>query len=145
MPTYVCPKLAVIEESGSGLGVLAFILGALAIAAAVIGFITAHLVLLAVMAAILTAGTLGPVLALRRYIVPRQARREVRAPQVSLAVPMAGQAIPAERLHAIGTLAQHVHFHFHGVSAEDIATIMRQQEVPARLAIGENPKPSPLS
>lgn len=146
MPVYVRPKLAVIEESGSGLGVLALILGAVVAAAAVAAFIAAHLVLLAVVAVAFAAVMTGMAVAMRRAASPRRLRQHLPARYTATAAPArASEAISAPRPRAIAAPVQHVHFHFHGVSAEDVAAIIRRQETPGRPAIEEDPWSPPSS
>lgn len=142
MPEFIRPRRAIIE-TGGGFGDLLgplILFGALALAiGAVVLFITAHLVLIAVTAAVLmTAGTAG-VIFLRRYMMV------VHEPPPQPALPLAAQAsLTAPPGRAIAPVVHH-HVHLHGVTPDDVAAIMRQQAEPARPAIQETPWPSPSS
>lgn len=138
MPEFIRPQRAIIIEGG-GDGFLA----ALATAAAVLGigavvaWILGHIVVILITAAAGGALIGGGVLATVRFLSRYTDCTPERAPQPAL--PLSVQAAILARPRQAIAPAQHLHFHFHGVSAEDAAAIIRRQEMPARPAIEENP------
>jgi len=112
--------------------------------ACLVVFIYAHLVLIAWCAAGVGVVAVAFVIWCRHVSNPSRLA-EVRAIQSqpagsprAVAGATAEQAIPAPQPRAIGP-AQHLHLHFHGMSTEDAAAIMRRQDDPARPAIKEDP------
>jgi uncharacterized iron-regulated membrane protein len=113
---------------GSGLGeVVLYLIAAVLLGPAVIGAALALLHALIIAAAI-CLGVAIP--ALTGFIV-WQLRRRREPPwavhQVTPAPPRPAQALPAPRRQAIEAPRQ-LHLHFHGVGAEDVAAIIRQQQ-----------------
>jgi hypothetical protein len=136
--TFIRPARVDITEGSNGLGQLIALAMAVAAAVAVVAFILAHLVFIAIGLAATAAVVLVSVRVLYRHATvidwaPRPQRAAVTA--------VTAEAIPAPQHAAIE--APQYHLHFHGVSAEDIATIMRQ--APARPAIKEQSWSSPSS
>jgi len=138
VPTYVRPKVAIIEESGSGLGSLIPALAAAMAIGAVVLFIAAHIVLLAVVTIMFAAVMAALAVAMRRAASPRRLAQHMSARySATVAQAKPAQPVSAPQRRAIGAPAQHVHFHFHGLSAEDIAAVISRQETPGRRGINE--------
>jgi hypothetical protein len=96
MPTYYRPKVAHVDPGGADVGSLVLIAAAIATAAAVVLFVLAHLVLLAVCAAAFVAVIGGLCVVFRRAASPRR-WREYRYPRPTVRVEAAraAQAIAA--------------------------------------------------
>jgi hypothetical protein len=122
------PDGAHTHGSGGGLGtaVLVIVMAAVAVklaapvAAAVISFVTVLLWTVGIVAAVAVAG--GAAYAIYRWRHPRrelplQARATIIRPQ--------SRALPGPQPPAI---ENHVRHHWHGVSAEEVAAIIRRQE-----------------
>lgn len=126
MPVFNNPRQAIIVEGGGSLGVPLALAGVLAAIVALVAFVLAHLILLAVCTVVLAVATLGIVQVLKRYTVVVHGEVPVQRP-VTLTATTVRQAIPASRPAIAPT--QHLHLHFHGVSAEDAATIISRREI----------------
>jgi hypothetical protein len=136
VPTYIRPQRAIIETGGAGTlpALLALAAVACLLAAAVAAWVLAHAALLAAALAVFVVA-LGAFCAWSRWISSPRRLAEHRAAQCAAPAPPP-RVIAAQPLRAIAPPAQHIHFH--GVSAEDVAAIVRQAETPARPAIKEN-------
>lgn len=130
MPTFTRPARAeIIEDGGGAIAQAAGAAGVLLTIGAVVTFVLTHLLLLAVASAGLLAGTAAAVCFLRRFIVPRGARRTpAPPPRVLPASVRPAAALPA---------AQHVHIHLHGLAAQDLAAILGQP-IPAPLPLARH-------
>jgi MFS family permease len=115
-------------SSGSGLGtaILVIVVAALAVSAApavagaAASLITAALWTVGIVAAAAVTG--GAAYAVYRW---RHPRRELPLQaQATIVRPAAAQLPPA----APPAIENHVHHHWHGVSAEEVAAILRRQE-----------------
>jgi hypothetical protein len=120
------PDGAHTHGGGSGLGGLVVILLAVAllgpaIAAAVAELVHVVLIVLAVLAGIAGAG----VVALAAFHVHRW--RAGGTVQRSLPAPTVVPAVQAPR-EPRAAIEQHVHHHWHGVTPEDVAAIIRRQQ-----------------
>ncbi len=140
--------------SDLGGGVVMLAVGAVA-AGGVVAFLAAHLVLLALAAVALPVATLATVRYLRRYMVlvhkqppPRVRQAAVATPALArpptalagsraalagsrpaLARPRPALAVPAAAQLTMGGY----HLHFHGVSAAEVAALLRHDGEPAAL------------
>ena len=101
MPTYIRPARVDITDGGGGGGLVPIAAAVLA-AAAVVAFIAAHVVLLAVCAAVFVA-VMGSVALWFRWAASPQRLRAHYHPRPTVRVPAArpGQALPAPRRRAI--------------------------------------------
>ena len=140
--------------SDLGGGVVMLVVGAVA-AGGIVAFLAAHLVLLALAAVALPVATLAAVRYLRRYMVlvhkqpPLRVRQAVVAtpalarprtalagsgpalaqPRAALVQPRPALAAPAAAQLTVGGY----HLHFHGVSAAEVAALLRHDGEPAAL------------
>lgn len=153
MPTFIRPAQVDVTEDGGWLATPLAILGACLAIAAVAAFVLGHLVLLTVCAAVF-AVVMGAVIVGLRWLasprrLPANRRMTIPRPAPSMITQTADLRIQAIRVNGepmitgnrhqggnranrltIGSPAQHLHIHLHGVPAEDIATILRRQESP---------------
>jgi hypothetical protein len=119
------------EGGGSGLAV-PLAIGAAVLAAAVAGPVAAAVGEL-LRAVVITIAVLGVLAALGGAALVAYRLRQGRAARVtSVSFPRPlprrpAQPLPAPRREAIGPPPE-VHLHFHGVTAEDVAEIIRQQQ-----------------
>ena len=125
-----CPGLHCPGCGDGGLPV-ALVLGGAGVIAAVV-FVMENLAIIAAGLGLTGAVVLGSVLALRRFAVLDW--NTVRRPALPRTV--TAEAIPARHREAIARGSQHLHFHFDGMSPEDIAVIVGQAQ--ARPAIREH-------
>ncbi|MFI5064732.1 MAG: hypothetical protein ACHP9Z_12240, partial [Streptosporangiales bacterium] len=144
MPEFIRPQRAIIVEGGgSGLELLGpvVVIAALALAAgAVLLWLVAHLVLIAAGVGVLGIGTLALVQFLKRWMVcVHDVPEPATAVRVTRGYPLPRNLAITQAPRAIAAPAQHIHLHFHGLPAEDIAAIIRRQETPGRPAIEEDP------
>lgn len=134
MPTFHNPVRVDVIESGSGFPWE--LLGGLTAAVAVVLFVLAHLVVIAVGLAVAAVVTVAAVRFLRRFMVVGWAPRTQRA---TLQASVAARAVSEPQRPAIETAAQHLHLHLHGWSVDDLAAFTARRDVPARPAIKEKP------
>jgi hypothetical protein len=93
MPTYIRPARVDITEDGGGGGLVPIAAAVLAVAA-VVAFIAAHIVLLAVCAAVFV-GVMGGLAVWFRWLSsPRRPQRHLQRPTVRVLPPRAAQAFP---------------------------------------------------
>jgi hypothetical protein len=134
MPTYVRPRVAIIDPGGGFDPGAAVLIGAAVVAlGAVAAFVMAHLVLIAIYAGILAVVGIAGICVLRRFMVV--VHEKAPEPALPLAVQAALLAPPRR---AIAPVVHH-HLHFHGVTPDDVAAILRQQAEPAWPALQEKP------
>jgi hypothetical protein len=130
-------------SGGGGFGDILTVAGVILILAAVAGPVTAAvgaLVHVLLITAALLLGLAGVALVgfiawrVHRYRHPDGARDTALPPGAA----RAAQPLPQPRRAAAGqapAIEQHIHHHWHGVTPEDVAAIIRRQETPARSAI----------
>jgi hypothetical protein len=95
MPTYIRPARVDITEGSSGIGGLVLIAAAVGAVAAVVAFIAAHIVLLAVCAGAFVAVMGGLAVWFRWLSSPRRLQQHLPAIRASVAAPRAAQPISA--------------------------------------------------
>lgn len=105
------------------------VVGAVALVA-VVAFVVANLLLIAAGVGVLGLGTLAVMQFLKRFMVvvhdpPRAAPNQTA--EISRGYPLPRNLAITQAPRAIEAPAQHVHFHFHGMSAEDVVTITRKE------------------
>lgn len=125
MPTYIKPKMAHVEPGGADWGGLVLIGAGVLAAAALVAFIVAHLVLLAVCLGVFIVTMGGLVVAMRMAVSGRAELSEIEPHPVA---PVAVQQAILGQPRAIAP-AQHLHLHFHGLSAGDATEIINRREI----------------
>lgn len=136
MPEYIRPRRAIIETGGSGrLAALAGVVAVLLAVAAVVSWILAHLVVLAIGLGVIGMVEIAAVQFLKRYMVVAHDVHTLPQPVAPIAVQRAVLDPPRR---ALPPPVVHHHLHLHGLAAEDIAAVISRQESPARPAIEED-------
>ena len=143
VPEFIRPQRAIIVEGGGGglelLGPVVVIAAVAVAAGVVLLWLVAHLVLIAVVVGIVGVGTLVVMQLFKRWMVvvhdvPSRAAPGQQA-EISQGYPLPRHLAITQAPRAIAAPAQHVHFHFHGLPAEDAAAVIAQRGYTGRASI----------